>query len=360
MSQMDRADRNRTQPGSLNAKREALWSLLFLLIAAGTIWAVSSQSKSFSLAGFMDFLQGASLPWLVLAFGCMLLSVWSEGMALLQICRGFGHRRRGTDGFVYASADVYFSAITPSATGGQPASAFFMMRDGIPGPVSTVALLLNLIMYTLSIVVIGILCFLFRPGVYRMFSPLARLMILIGCAVQCGLVLLLLLLLKKEKLLHRACDAVLRFLAKLRLLRRLEKKRERLRTAIDDYRRNVQLASGQGSMLWRAFALNLMQRMLLIAVTMCAFRAAGGAAGQMLDAWAVQGFSILGYSFVPIPGAMGVADLMLMDGFGQMMAQESAVNLELLSRSISFYSCILICGAAVLVKYLMQKVRKQA
>ena len=51
---------------------------------------------------------------------------------------------------------------------------------------------------------------------------------------------------------------------------------------------------------------------------------------------------------------------MLMDGFGQMMAQESAVNLELLSRSISFYSCILICGAAVLVKYLMQKVRKQA
>ena len=113
-------------------------------------------------------------------------------------------------------------------------------------------------------------------------------------------------------------------------------------------------------MLWRAFALNLMQRMLLIAVTMCAFRAAGGAAEQMLDAWAVQGFSILGYSFVPIPGAMGVADLMLMDGFGQMMAQESAVNLELLSRSISFYSCILICGAAVLVKYLMQKVRKQA
>ena len=104
----------------------------------------------------------------------------------------------------------------------------------------------------------------------------------------------------------------------------------------------------------------LWKRVLLIAVTMCAFRAAGGAAEQMLDAWAVQGFSILGYSFVPIPGAMGVADLMLMDGFGQMMAQESAVNLELLSRSISFYSCILICGAAVLVKYLMQKVRKQA
>ena len=356
---MDEADRTRTQPQGLNAKREALWSLLFLLIAVGTVWAISSQSKDFSLEGFLGFLQGASIPWLMLAFFCMLFSVWSEGRAILQICKAFGHRKCAADGFAYASADVYFSAITPSATGGQPASAFFMMRDGIPGPVSTVALLLNLIMYTLSIVVIGILCFLIRPAVFRMFSPLARLMILIGCAIQCGLVLLLVLLLKKEQLLHRACDAVLRFLAKLHLLRRLERKRERLRTAIDDYRRNVQLAAGQGRMLWRSFALNLLQRVSLIAVTMCAFRAAGGAAEQMLDAWAVQGFSILGYSFVPIPGAMGVADLMLMDGFGQMMAQESAVNLELLSRSISFYSCILVCGAAVLVKYLMQKVRKR-
>ena len=74
---MDRADRARTQPGGLNAKREALWSLLFVLIAACTVWAVSSQSKDFSLAGFLEFLQGASMPWLALAFACMLLSVWS-------------------------------------------------------------------------------------------------------------------------------------------------------------------------------------------------------------------------------------------------------------------------------------------
>ena len=355
---MNRTECNRAQSGGLKGRRQALWSILFVLIAAASVWAIASQAQGFSLEGFGEFLRGASMPWLVLAFGCMLLTVWSEGRALLQICRGFGHPRRGSDGFAYASADVYFSAITPSATGGQPASAFFMMRDGIPGPVSTVALLVNLIMYTLSIVVIALICFALRPGIFRMFSPLARAMILIGCVIQCGLVLLLLLILKKERLLHRACDAVLRFLAKLHLLRRPEKKRERLRTAIEDYRKSVSMAAGQTGVLWRSFALNLLQRVSLIAVTMCAFRAAGGAAEQMLDAWAVQGFSVLGYSFVPIPGAMGVADLMLMDGFGQMMARESAVNLELLSRSISFYSCILVCGVAVLVKYMMQKVRK--
>lgn len=339
-------------------RRKAAWSLLFLVIAALSVWAVASQAKNFSLPGFWNFLRSASVPWLALAFGCMLLSVWSEGRAIVHICRSFGHARGPLDGFAYASADVYFSAITPSATGGQPASAFFMVRDGIPGPVSTVALVVNLIMYTLSIVVIGLACFALRPGVYRMFSPFARGMILAGSAIQCGLVGLLVLLLKNAALLYRACDAVLRGLARLHLVRRLEERRVKLLRAIAAYRRNVKLAAGQWGMLAKAFFLNLMQRVLLIAVTMCAFRAAGGAMGQMLDAWAVQGFSILGCSFVPIPGAMGVADLMLMDGFGQMMAQECAVNLELLSRSISFYSCILICGVVVVIKYWLQSVRK--
>ena len=54
-------------------------------------------------------------------------------------------------GVLYSAADIYFSAITPSATGGQPASALLMVGDGIPTAVTTVVLLLNLAMYNLSI-----------------------------------------------------------------------------------------------------------------------------------------------------------------------------------------------------------------
>ena len=339
-------------------RRQTLWSLLFLLIAAASVWAITSQVRGFSFEGFMDSVQEASVLWLALAVACMLLHVFFEGAAVLQICKTFGHSRRAIDGFAYASADIYFSAITPSATGGQPASAYFMMRDGIPGPVATVALLVNLIMYTLSIVFIGAFCFIARPGVFALFSPLAQGMILAGCAVQLGLAMLFLLLLREHRLLHRVCDAALRLLERLHLLRRPQAKRERLRKAIEEYREHVHMMAGQRRVLVRAFLLNLMQRVSLIAVTMCTFRALGGAGARMLDAWAVQGFSVLGYNFVPIPGAVGVADLMLLDGFGQLMSEQSAAHLELLSRTLSFYSCILICGATVLLKYLIARVRK--
>lgn len=351
-----REDRNRAE---LNGRRGALWTLLSLAIAAASIWAITTQVRGFSVAAFRDCLRGASIPWLAMGAACMLLHIWFEGCAILQICRSFGYPRRRLDGFAYASADIYFSAITPSATGGQPASAFFMIRDGIPGSVATVALLVNLTMYTLSIVAIGLFCFIARPSVFLGFSPFGQVMIALGSAVQCGLALLILMLLKKDALLRRMCEGLVKLLAKMKLLRRREQKLEKLREAFESYRQSVELIAGQRAMLAKAFVLNLLQRTALIAVTMCAFRATGGAGKRMLDAWAVQGFSVLGYNFVPIPGAMGVADLMLMDGFGRMMARQSAINLDLLSRALSFYGCMAISGITVLVKYLMQKVRKE-
>ena len=168
--------------GGLSGRKGALWTLAFVVIAAASIWAITTQVRGFSPASFMESLRGASVFWLLLGAVCMLAHIFLEGRALLVICRGFGYARRGGDGFAYASADIYFSAITPSATGGQPASAFFMMRDGIPGSVSTVALLVNLTMYTLSIVVIGLFCFIARPGIFLNFSPFARVMIALGGA----------------------------------------------------------------------------------------------------------------------------------------------------------------------------------
>jgi hypothetical protein len=57
---------------------------------------------------------------------------------------------------------------------------------------------------------------------------------------------------------------------------------------------------------------------------------------------------------------MGVTDYFLLDAFDDIMASADAVNLELLSRSIAFYFCIIVCGASVLIKFLLQqKARKK-
>ena len=70
---------------SQKSRNRLLWSVLFVLIAAATIWAVVSQSRSFSLESFGSYISGTSKLWLTAAVLCMLGYIWLEGEAVLTI-----------------------------------------------------------------------------------------------------------------------------------------------------------------------------------------------------------------------------------------------------------------------------------
>ena len=146
----------------LTSRKQWLFMLLFAAIALLSIWAVAMQSKEFSLADFGEYIQQASAPWLIVAVLSMLGFILFEAFALRVLCRAQGEKRTLWQSYIYATSDIYFSAITPSATGGQPASAYFMIKDGMNGMLSTAILIANLCMYTLSIVVVSFICLIFR------------------------------------------------------------------------------------------------------------------------------------------------------------------------------------------------------
>lgn len=345
-------------PAAPTGKKSWLLTLVFLAIAGLTFWAVTSQIRGFSFSDFAGYIRNADPVWLIAAVLCMLAFILFEGIALLDIVRCFGYRKTPGHGFFWSAGDIYFSAITPSATGGQPASAYFMVKDGIPGMVTAVALVVNLVMYTLAILAIALICLCVRPKLFLQFGTFSGILIIVGIVVQIFLAAFFVMLLKRERTLHRICDAGLRFLAKLHLLRKPEEKREKLRIYMEDYARYAQMIKGRGKMLLRAFLLNFCQRSAQIAVTSFVFLATGGDPAQAFDIWVLQGFVVLGSNCVPIPGAMGVSDYLMLDCYGSVLSAAEAGNLELLSRSVSFYSCILICGVAVLLKFMMLKKRR--
>ncbi len=115
----------------MNVKNKALWTCIAIALAALTIWAVFSMSGNMSPAQLIEQLKNARPGWLVLAVFSMLGIIFFEGEAILAIIGPVGYPRSHWRGFIYGSADIYFSAITPSATGGQPASAFFIYCNSI-------------------------------------------------------------------------------------------------------------------------------------------------------------------------------------------------------------------------------------
>ncbi|MFQ6930278.1 MAG: hypothetical protein ACLRR3_04225 [Eubacterium sp.] len=75
---------------------------------------------------------------------------------------------------------------------------------------------------------------------------------------------------------------------------------------------------------------------------------------RAFDVFSAQGYVVLvGSNSVPIPGAVGAADYLFIDGFGGIL--KDPVSIELLSRGISFYCCIIICGIITLGVYCTKK-----
>ena len=105
--------------------------------------------------------------------------------------------------------------------------------------------------------------------------------------------------------------------------------------------------------------LNFFQRAAQIAVPMFTYLALGGRRALAAKVFASQCFVTIGYNCVPVPGAMGVADYLMVDAFTDLMPFEDALHLEMLSRSISFYICVAVSGVIVLVGYLLQRNRKR-
>lgn len=347
-----------TETAPPKSRKNWFWSILFVVIALGSILAVILQSRSFSLSDFFAYIKGASPLWIGVSFASMFAYILFEALALLIICRAFGYRTKLSHGYIYSASDIYFSAITPSATGGQPASAYFMMRDGMSGMMVTTALLVNLCMYTLSIVVIGILCFSLRFNLFLNYSFLSQILIAVGMLIQIGLAVFFSMLLLKEKLLHKICSCVLFFLHKIRILKSIETKQKKLDGYMENYRQYSLIISKHKKTLWFVFIFNFFQRLIQLAITTFVYMATTGCQfSKAIDLLFFQGYSVLGANCMPIPGGIGISDYLMLDGFCSVMGESQAVNLELLSRSLSFYFCVIICGVSVLIRYLILKKR---
>ena len=207
-----------SQKKSSGLAKRLIWLFIFIVLVAVTIFVIT-RNKDFSFSNFLRTIRDANPFFLIGAFLCMVGFVVFEALALHRLEKFFHSPKSVPKNIVYSAADIYFSAITPSASGGQPASALFMIKDGIPAAATTLCLLLNLSLYMISIVVIGIVCIAVRPGLLLNFSTFSKVFIIAGLFVQTLLVAVILLMALKDKWILSVGNMMLRFLHTVKMHR---------------------------------------------------------------------------------------------------------------------------------------------
>ncbi len=333
-------------------KKKVLWAIFTLCLSILTIFGLFHNS-GLSLSELWTNIKNSSPIWLLPAVLCMIGFIFFEGRSLVLILRTLGYPAKKRRGFLYASADIYFSSITPSATGGQPASAYFMYRDGVSAIEVTVSLILNLTMYTLALVTLGVFTLIFFPEIFLEFNTASKVMILIGIFIMLLLAVFFIILLKRQSLVFKIGNIVISILHKLHIKNLAERFKTKLDTAIDNYNECVVTLAGRKKLLVKTFFLNLLQRASQILVTMFCYFAMHGNIADGLRVFAIQTYIVLGSNFIPVPGAVGISEFMMFFGYMMLMNEEAACSLAILSRGISFYTCGIISIFTVILGYIM-------
>ena len=339
-------------------KKKVLWALFTLCLSILTVFALF-HNGGLSLTELWQNIKNSSALWLVPAALCMLGFIFFEGRSLVLILRTLGYPAKKRQGFLYAAADIYFSSITPSATGGQPASAYFMYKDGVTAIEVTVSLILNLTMYTLALVTLGLFSIIFFPGIFLEFNTASKIMILIGILVMLLLTTFFIILLKHQKFIMKFGKLVVSLLHKLHFNNLAEKFKSKLDTAIENYNECVVTLSGKKKLLVKTYLLNLLQRASQILVTVFCFFALHGNLNDGLKVFAVQTYVVLGSNFIPVPGAVGISEFIMFFGYMMFFSEEAACSLAILSRGISFYTCSIISIFTVILGYIIICHRKK-
>ena len=126
-------------------RRNILLQLLFLaaLIGATFWWLLRDCDVETMLATLKN-----ATPWLIgLGLLCMGMYLFCGGSSAAVLFHGMGRPMGPLRRLKYHLIEFFFSAITPSSSGGQPFEVLFMRMDGYKVTESTVVLLVVAVLY---------------------------------------------------------------------------------------------------------------------------------------------------------------------------------------------------------------------
>ena len=287
--------------------------------------------------------------WRILLLGppLMALFICCEAAATHSILRSLGCGRPFRRCAWYACTGFFFSTITPSASGGQPAQVYAMGRDGVPAASGTLDMLLVTLGYNTAAIGWGIFALASSRGFIERLGGGVGLLLGVGLAVLAALdgAMLLFLFLPGPagKLLHGCIGLAARVRPGL--------DRAALEASagahLSEYRRGAALIRRAPGLLARVLGLSALQLACSYAipcVVYLAFGLSGYSLGQVL---ALQALCSIAVGYLPLPGSAGAAESVFLRGFLLIFGRALVAPAMILSRALSCY--LMLAAVAVIL-----------
>ena len=319
----------------------ALYIALMTVVVVVVLSCTNELEQIFEAFGQME------TRWLLAAGGCIVLYLLLRMATMRYYLTRHGWKISWREAAGVTGAGQFYSAITPSSSGGQPMQVLWLHRQGVPVSLGTACISVKFLSFQASVLLLGGVLGLSKWRMVEAQLYGFRWLVVLGYVVNAGLLVAVALTIPRSNVLDRLSRWAVGIGARLRLVKHPEEVCERFQSAIADYRDALQMLFRRPLDAVVVFLLSMLQVIAYMSVALCLYRAFGLSGAGNSDILTLQLLLFIAAAFVPLPGAAGAQESGFCVFFRGIFPEESLMAAMVCWRFFSYY--LLLVGGLVMM-----------
>ena len=330
-------------------KKKLTGQIIFLvLIFSGTVYAVFHGEN---LSQTAEIIKNIKKIYLIPAVLCVCFFIWGESIIIYYMMGTLHIKLKKWTCFLFSSVGFFFSCITPSASGGQPAQIYYMKKQGIPIPIATLILMIVTITYKAVLVLIGFGILLVGRGFIYIYLTDILPVFYLGIVLNVFCVGFMMLLVFHTTLTATILTKILMMLESLHVLHYKKSRHEKLDLGIQKYQKTAMYFSTHRVVVVYVLMITFAQRIALFLSTYFVYRAFGLTHVSIATIILLQAVISISVDMLPLPGGMGISEKLFLTIFLPVFGKNLLLAGMILSRGLSYYTELLLSAGFTILAH---------
>ena len=330
----------------LNIKPKHIFNFLVIGLCVGIVLYFF-----FSKDGLNDLLHSETeVIWYWVAFALLaeLVFMFFETLLIYIFIKDDYPKFKFSEAVKVSLMGLFWCAVTPSSTGGQPMQVYLMHSMGISVGYSTSRLMQKFMVYQVILTTINIASVAFNFTTILNMENAVQILVLLGFGffTQIGVTVVMLMFSFKPTLSRKLIMALAKLLHKIRIIKNVDEKVAVIDEQLDNFHTSNRDIYRKPKLLAPAALFTVLELFFMFLVTYFIYLALetpfsnGGEMYGPIKVITSQAYVNLISGMVPIPGASGASELCFTTILGLFFAHGTLKSAALIWRFINYYGVV--------------------
>jgi uncharacterized protein (TIRG00374 family) len=291
--------------------------------------------------------------YLILGIILALMFIFCESVIIHYLMRTVKQKITFLRCIIYSFVGFFFSAVTPSSSGGQPVQVMWMKRDKISVAVSSLVLMIVTAAFKAVLMIMCIIAVIFEWRYLTVNASHIWVLIVFGFISNLVFVAFLVASVFSQSWLTRMIGKSIFWLGKHHIIKDRQRWLRRIWKVLSKYDKSADYIKQNKTVLVHVFLITILQRLCMFAVTYVVYRSFGLKGISAFEIIALQTMIALAVDSLPLPGAVGASESSFLVIFLTVFGEKFVLPGMLLSRGITYYAMLIISAVITLVSHII-------